>query len=225
MSSRVTTDTPSPPSPPLGTFIDNGSLVLVELLGQGGYGIVYRALNTRGPVPISYAVKCLPRARTSRLTRLRQLCLPRTRTAQSSGQRQLHLQEIHLHKLASAHPNVVPLHRVVEGKDFTYIVMDYCEGGNLLNQILHQHRYLGQDEPIKHVFLQLLDAVEHSHSLGIYHRDLKPENILCFDGGMRLAVTDFGFATTDEFSKEFGRGSANYMSPGTSALPPSCRVS
>lgn len=190
-------DTSLPPSPPLGTLIDNGSLELVELLGQGGYGIVYRAFDTRSPIPISYAVKCLPHAHTSR----------------SSRRRQLHLREIRLHKLASAHPNVVSLHRVVEDKDFTYIVMDYCEDGDLFTQILHQRRYLGQDELVKHVFLQLLDAVDYSHSLGIYHRDLKPENVLCFDGGLRLAITDFGLATTDAFSEEFRTGSAYHMSP------------
>jgi len=188
-----------PPSPPLGTLIDNGSLELVELLGQGGYGIVYRAFDTRSPIPISYAVKCLPHAHASR----------------SSRRRQLHLREIRLHKLASAHPNVVSLHRVIEDKDFTYIVMDYCEDGDLFTQILHQRRYLGQDELVKHVFLQLLDAVEYCHSLGIYHRDLKPENVLCFDGGLRLAITDFGLATTDAFSEEFRTGSAYHMSPGT----------
>ena len=197
------TDASLPPSPPLGTLIDNGSLELVELLGQGGYGIVYRAFDTRSPIPISYAVKCLPHAHASR----------------SSRRRQLHLREIRLHKLASAHPNVVSLHRVVEDKDFTYIIMDYCEDGDLFTQILHQRRYLGQDELVKHVFLQLLDAVEYSHSLGIYHRDLKPENVLCFDGGLRLAITDFGLATTDAFSEEFRTGSAYHMSPGTSIAP------
>ena len=194
------TDASLPPFPPLGTLIDNGSLEFVELLGQGAYGIVYRAFDTRSPVPISYAVKCLPHAHASR----------------SSRRRQLHLREIRLHKLASAHPNVVPLHRVVEDKDFTYIVMDYCEDGNLSTNILHERRYLGQDELVKHVFLQLLGAVEYSHSLGIYHRDLKPENVLCFGRGNRLAITDFGSATTDAFSDEFGIGSDYYMSPGTS---------
>ena len=62
--------------------------------------------------------------------------------------------------------NVVPVHRVVESKDFTYIVIDYCEGGGLFTQILHQRQYLGQDELAKHVFLQLFDAVACRHSLG-----------------------------------------------------------
>jgi serine/threonine protein kinase len=77
-----------------------------------------------------------------------------------------------------------------------------------------QRRYLNQDKIVKHAFLQLLDAVEYIHSLGIYHRDLTPENVLCFDGGLRLAVADFGLVTTDAFSEEFEIGNAYHTSPG-----------
>lgn len=187
----------SPSPPPLGTFIDNGALELVEVLGYGGYGVVYRAVDTYSLKPTSYAVKCLPHSQKRNTAR----------------QRQLHMREITLHKLASAHPNVVTLHRVIEDYQYTYIVMDYCPDGDLFAQILHHRRYLGNNALIKDVFLQLLDAVEYCHSLHIYHRDLKPENVLCFDGGLRLAITDFGLATTDEMSTEFRTGSVYHMSP------------
>ncbi|KZT65279.1 kinase-like protein [Daedalea quercina L-15889] len=187
----------SPQPPPLGTLIDDDSLELVEVLGYGGYGVVYRAVDVYSQEPISYAVKCLPHSSKRNATR----------------QRQLHLREITLHQLASAHPNVVTLHRVIEDPQYTYIVMDYCEDGDLFSQILHHRRYLGNNELIKDVFLQLLDAVEYCHSLHIYHRDLKPENVLCFDGGLRLAITDFGLATTETVSTEFRTGSVYHMSP------------
>jgi Protein kinase domain len=184
--------------PPLGTLIDDDSLELVEVLGVGGYGVVYRAVDTRSVFPKSYAVKCLVD----------------TQPQQNSRQKHVHIREITLHQLASAHPNVVTLHRVIEDYNHTYIVMDYAKDGDLFSQILHSCRYLGHDHLIKHVFLQLLDAVEYCHSLGIYHRDLKPENILCFDGGLRVAITDFGLATTDKVSEEFRTGSVYHMSPG-----------
>ncbi|KAI0325179.1 kinase-like protein [Cubamyces sp. BRFM 1775] len=187
----------SPVPPALGTVIDNGALQLVEILGYGGYGIVYRAVDTYSSNPTSYAVKCLPHSNKRSAAR----------------QRQLHMREIALHQLASGHPNVVTLHRVVEDYQYTYIVMDYCSDGDLFTQILHQRRYLGNNALIKEVFLQLLDAVEYCHSLNIYHRDLKPENVLCFDGGLRLAITDFGLATTDRMSTEFRTGSVYHMSP------------
>ncbi|KAF8870177.1 kinase-like domain-containing protein [Infundibulicybe gibba] len=91
--------------------------------------------------------------------------------------------------------------------------MDYAPDHDLFTQILHSCRYLADDALIKHVFLQLLDAVEYCHSLGIYHRDLKPENILCFDDGLRVAITDFGLATTEKLSEEFRTGSIYHMSP------------
>ncbi|KAF5368888.1 hypothetical protein D9758_003104 [Tetrapyrgos nigripes] len=183
--------------PPLGTLIDDDSLELVEVLGVGGYGVVYRAEDTCSSSPKSYAVKCLVHRHNT----------------QSVRQRQIHIREIALHQLASAHPNVVTLHRVIEDFNYTFIIMDYATDHDLFSQILHNCRYLGDDYLIKHVFLQLLDAVEYCHSLGIYHRDLKPENVLCFDGGLRIAITDFGLATTDKVSEEFRTGSVYHMSP------------
>lgn len=183
--------------PPVGTLIDGDSLELADILGVGGYGVVYRAVDIRSSIPRSYAVKCLTHSQADRAAR-----------------RQFHIREIALHQIASAHPGVVTLHRVVEDYNLTYIIMDYAPDHDLFTQILNECRYLGDDALIKHVFLQLLDAVEYCHSLGIYHRDLKPENVLCFDGGFRIAITDFGLATTDKVSDEFRTGSVYHMSPG-----------
>ncbi|KAG6812468.1 hypothetical protein H0H92_002733 [Tricholoma furcatifolium] len=182
--------------PPVGTLIDGDSLELVEVLGVGGYGVVYRAVETHSPSPKSYAVKCLV-----------------AQAHQTNRQRQIHIREIALHQIASSHPGVVTLHRVVEDLNRTYIIMDYAPDHDLFTQILHSCRYLGDDALIKHVFLQLLDAVEYCHNLGIYHRDLKPENVLCFDDGLRVAITDFGLATTEKLSEEFRTGSVYHMSP------------
>ncbi|PPQ86630.1 hypothetical protein CVT25_006814 [Psilocybe cyanescens] len=187
-----------PPSshPPLGTLIDGSSLQLVEVLGVGGYGVVYRAVEKYPSRGRSFAVKCLASTHSH-----------------STLRRQVHIREITLHQIASAHPSVVTLYRVVEDHDHMFIIMEYAPDDDLFTQILHKSRYLGNSALIKHVFLQLIDGVQYCHSLGIYHRDLKPENILCFDGGYRVAITDFGLATTDKMSKEFRTGSIYHMSP------------
>lgn len=195
----------SPAHPLVGTIIDS-SLELVEVLGVGGYGVVYRAVDIHSSIRKSYAVKCLLHHSQAPLQ-------------QAARQRQIHIREIALHQLASAHPGVVSLHRVIEELSWTYLIMDYAPDHDLFTQILHSCRYLGDDMLIKHVFLQLLDAIEYCHSLGIYHRDLKPENVLCFDDGLRIAVTDFGLATTDKLSEEFRTGSVYHMSPGEASRP------
>ncbi|KAH9478444.1 Negative regulator of sexual conjugation and meiosis [Psilocybe cubensis] len=182
--------------PPLGTLIDGNALQLVEVLGVGGYGVVYRAVETFPSRGRSFAVKCLASTHSHSVLR-----------------RQVHIREITLHRIASVHPGVVTLHRIVEDHDHMFIIMEYAPDDDLFTQILHKSRYLGNNALIKHVFLQLIDGVQHCHSLGIFHRDLKPENILCFDGGYRVAITDFGLATTDKMSKEFRTGSVYHMSP------------
>lgn len=57
------------------------------------------------------------------------------------------------------------------------------------------------------------------HSLGISHRDIKPENIVCSQDGTRVRICDFGLATSEERSSEFGCGSTFYIAPGKSFLP------
>lgn len=69
------------------------------------------------------------------------------------------------------------------------------------------------DMLIKKVFCQILDAVDFCHSYGIYHRDLKPENILCLQGGAKVVLADFGLATGEKNSPDFGCGSTFYMGP------------
>ncbi|KAF8068780.1 kinase-like domain-containing protein [Lyophyllum atratum] len=186
----------TPPRLQLGKRIDHDSLEFVEVLGVGGYGIVYRAVETNVTNPHSYAVKCLLHSKE-----------------QPPIRRQFHIREIALHQISCAHPGVVTLHRVIEDYDYTYIIMDYTPDQDLFTQILNHSRYLGNDLLIRHVFLQLVDAVEYCHSLGIYHRDLKPENVLCFESGCRVAITDFGLATTEKMSEELHTGSIYHMSP------------
>ncbi|EAU89399.2 other/RAN protein kinase [Coprinopsis cinerea okayama7 len=181
--------------PPPGTLIDNDTLELVELVGSGGYGVVYRAVETTakpGRKPRTFAVKVLSR---------------------TDGRRNTHIREASLHYHVSGHPHIIDLYQVLEDDNYMYFVMQYARSKDLFHQILNKSYYLGNDQTTKMVFLQILDAVDHLHQMGVYHRDLKPENILCLDEGYRIAISDFGLATTDKTSVEFRTGSVYHMSP------------
>ena len=61
--------------------------------------------------------------------------------------------------------------------------------------MMEVHRvYISNDKLIKSVFLQLIDAVEFCHNLGISHHDIKLENILCKDGSSHILLADFGLS-------------------------------
>ncbi|CAG8638040.1 16531_t:CDS:2 [Funneliformis mosseae] len=182
------------PSERIGSLIDNGRLEITHILGVGAYGVVYAAKHVKNQR--MYAVKCMPKAKID------------------ARQHRLHATEISLHAQVSGHPNIISLEKVVDTSDTLNVVLEYCREGDLFSMITEKGGYLGNDQLIKQVFVQILDAVQFSHFHGIYHRDLKPENILVFDGGRTVKLADFGLATTDVWSRDFGCGSTFYMSPG-----------
>ncbi|KAG9096222.1 hypothetical protein FRC06_008895 [Ceratobasidium sp. 370] len=98
-------------------------------------------------------------------------------------------------------------------EELVYMVLSYVGGGDLFTLIAERHRYIGHDALVTDVFLQLVDAVAWCHDRGVKHRDLKPENVLCDQDGQRVVISDFGLATTDRWSRDFGCGSSYYMSP------------
>jgi serine/threonine protein kinase len=103
--------------------------------------------------------------------------------------------------------------KIIDDPDCIYVILEYCPEGDLFFNITECGQYVGKDELAKKVFLQILDAVEHCHSLGIFHRDLKPENILVSDHGETVKLADFGLATAQPTSEDYGCGSTFYMSP------------
>lgn len=188
---------PLAPEQRLGRLLE-GKLQLTDILGTGAYGVVYSATDVK--TGVRYAVKCLSRYNADGT--------PLERRQVAYQQR-----EINLHYKASAHANVVSLHKIVHDVDCIYVVLEYCPEGDLFLNITERGHYVGNDALAKQAFVQILDAVEHCHTLGIYHRDLKPENILVTDGGATVKLADFGLATAEDRSEDYGCGSTFYMSP------------
>lgn len=90
--------------------------------------------------------------------------------------------------ICQGHPNIVKLFDIHNPKKKLVIVMELAECD------LRMYRYLNNDIPVKAIGLQLFKGLDFIHSKNIVHRDIKESNMLVFDGGKRVAITDFGSA-------------------------------
>ncbi|KAH8668831.1 kinase-like domain-containing protein [Xylariales sp. PMI_506] len=120
---------------------------------------------------------------------------------------------IRLHYSVQSHPHIIPMLKVFDGEDHLSLIFEYFPNGDLFENIVRHGNYVGQDELVKKIFLQLLEAIEHCHRLGVYHRDIKPENILVSDYLQNIKLGGFNMVTSASQSNEFGCGTLFYMSP------------
>jgi predicted Ser/Thr protein kinase len=152
-----------------------GPYQIVEMLGRGGMGVVYKAIDTR--LDRLVALKLLSHAEGSELDRVRFL-----REAKAAS--------------ALNHPNIVTVYEynTIDGLDF--IAMEFISGATLRDLIV-QGKPLAQGYPPPERLLdyarQAAGALARAHAAGIIHRDLKPGNIMITDEGV-AKVLDFGLA-------------------------------
>lgn len=113
------------------------------------------------------------------------------------------------------HPNIVQYRESFEENGSLYIVMDYCEGGDLYKRINAQKGIFFQEDQILDWFVQICLALKHVHDRKILHRDIKSQNIfLTKDGTIQLG--DFGIARVLNSTVELARtciGTPYYLSP------------
>ncbi|XP_016507826.1 calcium-dependent protein kinase 28-like isoform X1 [Nicotiana tabacum] len=125
--------------------------------------------------------------------------------------------EVKILKALSGHENVVQFNNAFEDDNYVYIVMELCEGGELLDRILAKKdsHYAEKDAAI--VVRQMLKVAAQCHLHGLVHRDMKPENFL-FKSPKEdspLKATDFGLSDFIRPGKKFQDivGSAYYVAP------------
>lgn len=124
--------------------------------------------------------------------------------------------EVKILKALSGHNNLVKFYDACEDALNVYIVMELCEGGELLDRILARGgRYTEEDA--KAIVVQILSVVAFCHLQGVVHRDLKPENFLFTtrDENAPMKLIDFGlsdFIRPDERLNDIV-GSAYYVAP------------
>jgi TolB-like protein/Tfp pilus assembly protein PilF/predicted Ser/Thr protein kinase len=170
-----------------------GDYQILEEIGRGGIGVVYRARHRRRIVALK---RILPYHADSRETPVRF-----RREAETAA--------------SLVHPNILPIYDVSEGEDgLPFFTMKFAGGGSLLDAAPAL-----RDEPRRAVALmaKVARAVQHAHGQGILHRDLKPGNIL-LDGRGEPLVSDFGLAKCLELTSNLTRtlttfGAPDYVAP------------
>ena len=163
-----------------------------EELGSGGFSVVYRVEDKN--TGIKYAAKVFPKTNLSH-----------------PGDQERFQREIDAMAYLK-HDNIVALKDFLWDANNYYLIMDLCEGRELLSYVT-EHKKL--DEPLAAlIFRQIVDAVRYCHSRGVAHRDLKPENVL-FSTFPHVKVADFGlcgYVKESQLMKTFC-GSPCYCAP------------
>jgi serine/threonine protein kinase len=196
---------PAPTPPSLETVAAAfPQLEVLELIGQGGMGVVYKA-------------------RQKSLNRLVALKLLAPHRAHDAAFASRFAQEAHA-LAALSHPHIVTIHDFGQTGGFYFLLMEYIDGVNL-RQLLQSHR-LSPEEALA-IVPSLCDALQFAHDRGIVHRDIKPENLLLDQAG-RVKIADFGIARmlgNDPTSTSVGTdgtqaaGTPGYMAPEQKAGP------
>jgi serine/threonine-protein kinase len=167
---------------------------LLEEIGQGGMGVVYRARQVSLNRPVALKVARITDPDPE----------PELQRFRNEAEMVAHLD----------HPHIVPIHEVGAWEGRPYFSMKLIEGGSLAQ---HLDRYPDRPKEAARLMAAVARAVHHAHQRGILHRDLKPSNIL-LDAEGRPHVTDFGLARrveTDSGLTQSGAlvGTPSYMAP------------
>ena len=162
---------------------------IVRVLGAGGFGITYLAVDHKlaGPVALK---EYFPTGIAARTDQRRVVASSASRELYRWGLTRFNEEAQALHKLR--HPNVVRVNRLLEAHGTAYIVMEYVEGEPLAD-FLERHGALSASawQPWLD---RLLDGLAHVHGQGYLHRDITPRNIVIRAADGEPVLIDFGSA-------------------------------
>jgi len=170
-----------------------GRYQIIQELGRGGMGVVYKAHDTK--LKRTVALKFLPQE----LTHISELKERFMREAQAAA--------------ALDHPHICTVYEFDEGEEKTFISMAYIEGQSLKKKI--ESGPLELDEAIR-IAIQTAEGLQEAHNKGVVHRDIKSANIMV-DERNQAKIMDFGLArvtgTTMVTQEGMIMGTIAYMSP------------
>jgi serine/threonine protein kinase len=160
-----------PPPQPLARGTVLGAYEILDVLGQGGMGIVYLAKDRA--LDVLRAIKAVR---------------PDAAGGRRVGERLRH--EAQVAARLPAHPHIATTHAYFEQGDAAYVVQEYVDGETLRAR-LQRGPLSSQD--VQDASRAILSAMAVAHAAGVVHRDLKPENVICTTAGA-YKVLDFGIA-------------------------------
>ncbi|NXU40654.1 NEK5 kinase, partial [Drymodes brunneopygia] len=114
------------------------------------------------------------------------------------------------------HANIVTFYASLQEKNKLYIVMEYCDGGDLMKRINMQHGVLFHEDQILSWFVQISLGLKHIHDKKILHRDVKAQNVFLTNNGRVAKLGDFGIARQLNSTTDFAHtcvGTPYYLSP------------
>lgn len=189
---------------------------LGEVLGEGGYGKVYKATDKISGDYV--AVKIIddmtrPLSEEAEYRYYEQIKketvmkLNNRLSSGGTGERE---------GIPMCHRNVVCYYNVFEEEGKVYVVMEYVEGTDLLDYMV-AYQDFGSDIPIEKIvdiLKQITKGLIHLHSIGVIHRDLKPENVM-IDGDGTIKITDYGLSCFKDIYRSCSGsvGTPSYVSP------------
>jgi predicted Ser/Thr protein kinase len=172
-----------------------GRYVIVEEIGQGAMGVVYKAVD-----PL-----------IDRTVAIKTINLDLSKEELASFEKRFQREVQSAGKLN--HPNIVTVYDVGRTEGVAYMAMEFLEGKEL-REILDSGVVL-PIEKITHIASQVADGLGFAHEHGIVHRDVKPANVMVMKNGL-VKITDFGIAQMSSASRTMSgmvMGSPKYMSP------------
>ena len=179
-----------------------GRYQIIEQLGRGAMGVVYKAYDPT--IARTVAIKAIRLAEFADVDERHRVQERILREAQSAG--------------LLSHPSIVTIYDVLEEESSAYIFMEFVRGRSLDNQMRD-----GDLPPVPELLRylrQVADALDSAHSRGVIHRDIKPGNIILAEpeptAEKRAKVADFGvakFISQDTTHSGTMMGTPSYMSP------------